>query len=477
MKPHESFISCADITSARIITLDEFVSLLKPFFTYHKNSASDMFELGNKTLNWQALFHDNHYHLNFSHISLYSIAGELLTSLGYTKIIAPQEILFSGVFDGFIFQGKNIPFFHQATFKNCQFNDCQFSFLNLTHYGNCSFNRVLFLSSTLADASFEDSLIQDCQFIDSTLENLTFKNTSLLSCEFKKTNFIRLVGLSAADFVKNTIDLNCFFHGTAWDISFFHAQTSKQQPLVILLYALNDGVRYTEVLRVFFTHKGLTLICIDPEQGLRHPIFTSDQNIQGIILPGGPHLPSEPDKDIRTQFEISLIKLAIQEKIPLLGICRGHQIIGAYYGGQVKTIHNHERSDIHVKDKTSQLYQRLEKKYLKIEGKQEARSFSPMSLKRNAETFIYTSRCAHEQALFFKSIPEEVKIVAKASDGIIEALEIGETIQTFQHHNEASLEEFSEETQINKSILNIFCHKVMKQAPPAITKARHLSKL
>lgn len=68
--------------------------------------------------------------------------------------------------------------------------------------------------------------------------------------------------------------------------------------------------------------------------------------IDGLILTGGhdvdPHnyheepLPKlEATWPARDKFEFTLIKLSCQKTIPILGICRGIQIINTYYGGSL----------------------------------------------------------------------------------------------------------------------------------------------
>lgn len=58
----------------------------------------------------------------------------------------------------------------------------------------------------------------------------------------------------------------------------------------------------------------------------------------GIILTGGGN-PKE--KNDRKKIELSLIRLAIRENIPLLGICRGAQSINLYFKGKISKIHSH----------------------------------------------------------------------------------------------------------------------------------------
>lgn len=67
-------------------------------------------------------------------------------------------------------------------------------------------------------------------------------------------------------------------------------------------------------------------------------------SIDGIILTGGNNLYSLSDDPLskkRDTFEKELITYAIQNKIPLLGICRGMQIIAEYFGSSLQKISGH----------------------------------------------------------------------------------------------------------------------------------------
>ena len=50
-----------------------------------------------------------------------------------------------------------------------------------------------------------------------------------------------------------------------------------------------------------------------------------------------------PLKDQRRKNEINLIKYSITKNIPLIGICRGAQVINLFYGGQIKKVKGHVR--------------------------------------------------------------------------------------------------------------------------------------
>ena len=113
----------------------------------------------------------------------------------------------------------------------------------------------------------------------------------------------------------------------------------------------------------------------------------------GIIIQGG--------NDI-FPFHFQIIEYALENNIPILGICMGHQIIGLYFNKQRESelikIENHNNKDLLHKiriNNDSNLY--------KILGK---------------EIYVNTR---HNFAL--NSIKEPLKEVARSEDNIIEAIE------------------------------------------------------
>lgn len=60
-----------------------------------------------------------------------------------------------------------------------------------------------------------------------------------------------------------------------------------------------------------------------------------------LILSGGNDiLSNEKSSKIRNKVEINLIKLCLKKKIPILGICRGAQLLNIFFGGKIKKIKN-----------------------------------------------------------------------------------------------------------------------------------------
>lgn len=65
--------------------------------------------------------------------------------------------------------------------------------------------------------------------------------------------------------------------------------------------------------------------------------YLNDMKIDGLILSGGDNVGDYPERD---NTEKNLLDYAIQNKIPVLGVCRGMQIINDYFGGSIEKSQN-----------------------------------------------------------------------------------------------------------------------------------------
>jgi putative glutamine amidotransferase len=85
--------------------------------------------------------------------------------------------------------------------------------------------------------------------------------------------------------------------------------------------------------------------------------LVNEYDLDGIILTGGNSLhvlePNNPNvAPERDKFETELISLSVKNNIPILGVCRGMQIINSYFGGTLKKISNHVAVEHELKIKS-----------------------------------------------------------------------------------------------------------------------------
>ncbi len=65
--------------------------------------------------------------------------------------------------------------------------------------------------------------------------------------------------------------------------------------------------------------------------------YLQDMQIDGLILSGGDNIGDTPERD---KTEKDILEYAIKNKIPLIGICRGMQVINDYFGGTIESSQN-----------------------------------------------------------------------------------------------------------------------------------------
>ena len=92
----------------------------------------------------------------------------------------------------------------------------------------------------------------------------------------------------------------------------------------------------------FIKSCGFSLVPISVKQNI--PQFLQKMQISGIVFSGGNDLsavnPEEVNK-IRDAFEKELLKEAIKQNIPVIGVCRGMQLINDFFGGSLRQVTGH----------------------------------------------------------------------------------------------------------------------------------------
>ncbi len=79
--------------------------------------------------------------------------------------------------------------------------------------------------------------------------------------------------------------------------------------------------------------------------------FLKEVSLDGLVLSGGDNIGENQDRD---ETENKLLMYAIDKKIPVVGVCRGMQLINAYFGGKLSidtsTIHLTKKHSIKITD-------------------------------------------------------------------------------------------------------------------------------
>lgn len=178
------------------------------------------------------------------------------------------------------------------------------------------------------------------------------------------------------------------------------------------------------------------------------------ERLDGVIFTGGPDVDptfmgEEPIPELgitnrnRDLFEIALVRTAVAKHVPILGICRGAQIINVALGGNV------------YQDLASQYPGKILKHHQSAPGDQPTHFVSvnhdSKLFKTIGDNVFVNSR--HHQAI--KDVPEGLQIVATASDGVIEAIENKDaSVQAVQWHPENMWQHDPRQLQIFKDFID-----------------------
>lgn len=182
------------------------------------------------------------------------------------------------------------------------------------------------------------------------------------------------------------------------------------------------------------------------------------RNVDGLILSGGydvypyhygeePHfLLNETNKE-RDLFEYELLNQALLQEIPILGICRGLQLINTYFGGTLY-------QDISLSDSFLK-HNQINNPTLATHSIQIEKESKLYQIIQEEEYFVNSF---YHQVI--KRLGEDLKVTATSSDGHIEAIESDKySLIAVQFHPEMM---FRNDEKMNE-IFSYFISKTRKQ--------------
>ena len=163
--------------------------------------------------------------------------------------------------------------------------------------------------------------------------------------------------------------------------------------------------------------------------------------VDALVLTGAI---KESDQAKRNEFDFMLIRMALDRGLPVVGFCRGHQVINRYFGGQIALIPKDLNPKIVHKGNVSAYIKDTFHEMEVVPGTRLSR------IVKGRRVTINTSHKYHVTKL-----GKGLKVSARSDDGVIEALE-HETLPVtgFQFHPERSFRSYPEHLDMIREALD-----------------------
>lgn len=121
----------------------------------------------------------------------------------------------------------------------------------------------------------------------------------------------------------------------------------------------------------------------------------------------------------RDEFEMLLFKLALQRRLPIMGICRGHQLINIALGGTIYQDLPTEYPDLSDKGLAPLInHSRPDSEWAGVHGIQIEKDSRLYQVLQVEQAYVNST---HHQAL--KDLGRTLRVTAMSPDGVIEAIE------------------------------------------------------
>ena len=171
-------------------------------------------------------------------------------------------------------------------------------------------------------------------------------------------------------------------------------------------------------------------------------VLTGGEDINPLLYKDSVNLKvCETINDRRDTLELKLIKYAFENQIPLVGVCRGMQLINVATGGTLY-------GDIPSQLGTEVVHRNNGEVMHEITLTEEC----PQIFPKGTNTFMVNSW--HHQGL--KDIAENIKVVAQSSDGLPEAMIVDKSVHPYVVAVQFHPERLGENNPITKRIKTSF---------------------
>jgi putative glutamine amidotransferase len=144
-------------------------------------------------------------------------------------------------------------------------------------------------------------------------------------------------------------------------------------------------------------------------EGCAGLLLTGGVDIDPALYGEAPAPETQPPERARDEFELALLRRALEDDLPVLAICRGHQLLNVCFGGRLL---QHVESGAHAADAETHA-----SRFHEV-------AISPATKLRaiyDAERLQVNSR--HHQAVTADRLAPGLTLAAMSPDGLIEAVE------------------------------------------------------
>ena len=396
MKPHlqQAYLSYSksnglseDEIEAILMKLDRMKMVARPnslrygLFSYVKNlymidpelkplSQSDLLAIPEEEKNFEVFLKKNGFSRHIKRIVFSK------RDFGFKDVqnVIFESCLFIGM-EGSTFQKTSFigSSLQKIRIDDCTFQDCTFQ--------NCTFEKSYFRNCKILDSSFRyclfdqfnalNSLISSSEFLQCSMKRAqlffaTICNSTASSCDFSHTVLprsaqIQMTDSKARDSSRPVIALGAYLHTQQREeYGMKIEEVMIKEGADVLLYdkipmGVCEGGEVAEYLSGYSEASGLSraetiLAKRSPDSQIAKIQAIAERIIsesQGLLIPGGADVPEfyykdgvEASSDTYALMEFALLSEAKKAKKPVLGICRGLQLINVFFGGTLKETEN-----------------------------------------------------------------------------------------------------------------------------------------